>query len=111
MIELTLQSGEEIKLPMTVDDAPAKAWFEMSARERELEKLGTNCEPSDFIRYITDAVKSVVYIPDNLVFGLPAISLKNKEWELNPEFIASVKSKGVETVEATVLNVYRTCFG
>lgn len=107
MIELSLQSGEEIKLPITVEDAPAKAWFQMSAYERELEALGAKCEPADFIRYISEAVKSVVEVPDSLPFGLPAKALKNKEWELTPEFIASVKTKGVETIEATVLNIYR----
>jgi hypothetical protein len=30
-----------------------------------------------------------------------------KEWQLTPEFIASVKIKGVDTIEATVLNIYR----
>jgi hypothetical protein len=107
MIELTLQSGEEIRLPITVDDVPAKAWYEMSARERELEKLGEKVEPADFIRYVTEAVKSVVDIPDNLAFGFPVKAMLKKEWQLTPEFIASVKIKGVDTIEATVLNIYR----
>jgi len=107
MIEITLQSGEEIKLPITVDDAPAKAWYEMAARERELERLGTACDPADFVRYITEAVKAVVDIPENLAFGLPVKSMLKKEWMLTPEFIASVNKKGVDTIEATVLNIYR----
>lgn len=107
MIEITIQSGEEIKLPITVDDAPAKAWYEMSAREREIERLGDKVEPADFIRYITEAVKAVVDIPDNLAFGLPVKAMLKKEWQLTPEFIASVKTKGVDTIEATVLNIYR----
>jgi len=107
MIELTLQSGEEIRLPITVDDVPAKAWYEMAARERELEKLGDKVEPADFIRYVTEAVKAVVDIPDSLAFGLPIKATLKKEWQLTPEFIASVKTKGVDTIEATVLNIYR----
>ncbi len=107
MVELTLESGEEIKLPIEVDEAPAAAWFQMSAYERELEKLADKCEPSDFIRHITEAVKSVVQIPDSIPFGLPAKALKNKEWELVPEFIARVKRKDVEVVDLTVLNIYR----
>lgn len=107
MIEITLQSGEEIRLPITVDDVPALAWYEMAARERELEKLGAKCEPADFIRYVTEAVKAVVQIPDSLAFGLPTKILKKKEWSLTPEFIAAVKKDGVETIEATVLNIYR----
>lgn len=107
MIEITLQSGEEIRLPITVDDVPAKAWYEMSARERELEKLGDKVEPADFIRYVTEAVNAVVDIPDNLSFGLPVKAIIKKEWQLTPEFIASVKTKGVDTIEVSVLNIYR----
>ena len=107
MVEITLKSGEEIRLPITVDDAPAKAWFAMSAYERELEKLAEKTEPSDFVHFITSAVNSVVQIPESLPFGMPTKALKNKEWELTPEFIANVKAKQVDTIEATVLNIYR----
>ena len=107
MIEITLQSGAEIHLPVTVDDVPARQWFQMSACERELDKLGSECEPSDFILHVTDAVRAIVSIPDSLPFGLPARLIKNKDWVLTPAFIASVDKDGVDTVEATVLNIYR----
>jgi hypothetical protein len=107
LIEITLKSGAEIRLPVTVDEVPAANWFKMSACERELEKLGAECQPSDFILHVTNAVRAIVEIPNSLPFGLPARSIKNKEWVLTPAFIASVDKAGVDTLEATVLNIYR----
>lgn len=107
MVELSLDSGEVIKIPLTVDDAPANAWFQMSAYERELDLKGAECDPLDFMLYIGKAVASIVEMPDNIAFGMPAKALKKKEWRLEPEFIASVKGKGVDTIDITVLNVYR----
>lgn len=107
MVELTIESGEVVKLPLTVDDCPASAWFKMSAYERELDLKGAECEPLDFMFYIEKAVNEVVPIPSSIPFGLPAKLLKKKEWRLEPEFIANVKGKGVDTVELTVLNIYR----
>lgn len=107
MVELSLDSGHIVRLPLTVDDCPASAWFQMSAFERELDLKGAECEPADFMLYISKAVSALVDFPDTIPFGMPAKSLKKKEWKLEPEFIANVKSKAVDTVELTVLNIYR----
>ena len=107
MVELSLDSGHIVRLPLTVDDCPASAWFQMSAFERELDLKGAECEPADFMLYIGKAVAALVELPDTIPFGLPVKALKKKEWTLEPEFIASVKGKGVDTVELTVLNIYR----
>jgi len=107
MVELSLDSGHIVRLPLTVDDCPASAWFQMSAFERELDLKGADCEPMDFMFYIERAVNELVPVPASIPFGLPAKMLKKKEWRLEPEFIANVKGKGVDTVELTVLNIYR----
>lgn len=107
MIELTLKSDEVVRLPMTVDDAPASAWFQMSAYERELELKGANCEPADFIQHIEKAVRSVVALPDSIPFGMPAGMLKKKQWQFTPEFILNVRAKGLDVVELTAMNIYR----
>lgn len=104
MIEITLGTGEIIKLPVTVDDAPAKAWFQMSAFERELELKGADVEPVDFIAQITAAVRSIVDFPDFIAFGLPLASLAKKEWMLEPAFIVPLDKK---QIKPTVLGMYR----
>lgn len=104
MIELTLGTGEVIKLPVTVDDAPAKAWFQMAAFERELELRGADVEPVDFIAQITSAVRSVVDFPETMTFGLPSKSLEKKEWMLEPAFIVPLDRK---QIKPTILGFYR----
>lgn len=107
MIEVTLKSGDEIRIPLHVDDAKSESWFQMAAFERELETLGVNCEIADFIQYVTAGVKSVVDIPDDLAFGLPVRLMMKREWELTPEFIVSVSKKEVKSSEITILSIYR----
>lgn len=113
MVEISLASGETLRMPLVVDDISASRWFGFSSHERELERLGAEIEPGGFMAGISAAVSCAVDAPEGfsfeggMPFGLPAKSIAKKVWSLEPECFVSFGASGAKEKQVTVLNIYR----